>query len=608
MIKLLTTHRTAWIGFFIALLSSFIMAVTTHAQESPEDLAQKYNISFPVAELGGCTDYSECRSFCEDPLNAESCINYAKQKGFYQEEKFEVKDNVLQTAKEVLGCDSKTSCLNFCEVAANHDKCDSFAKSQGLVGGRVDDPSRTQVITKAKEVLGCDSATGCQSLCSKEENRQKCSDFAKTVGLHGGEIKVGPGGCTSETTCKSFCSDPQNFQVCSGFTSVAGGKFTGPGGCDSEANCRSYCQSNEKACSSFFGGPGGGGAIQTKYDPVDMCNRTPNCAWTGNTCQCGFYGETNETVQKAGEYAGYCRANPDKCRVGQTGGFDTTAQRQEFESYCSQNPDKCKPPTGGTGHDYFDPATECTRYGCSWTNNNCQCGGIKDYDPAAQCSKSPGCSWNNNSCNCGPYSYPTPYGGQYSPTPYSYPTPYSAGGPGSCREPSGGCPSGWYWNASACSCNPSAGSYPTPGGPSCREPSGGCPSGWTWVSSACSCNYTGGGNYSYPTPYGGTYSYPTPYNYTYPTPYGGSYSYPTPYSYSYPTPYNYSYPTPQAYSYPTPQAYSYPTPQQYSYPTPEVYSYPTPQSYSYPTPSGVQGLSIKRNLWDQILDWFRFRR
>lgn len=182
------------------------------------------------------------------------------------------------------------------------------------------------------------------------------------------------------------------------------------------------------------------------------------------------------------------------------------------------------------------------------------------------------------------------------------------GGP-SCQPPSNGCPSGWEWNQSGCSCNLKAGTTPPPG--SCQQPSGGCPSGWTWSQSACSCNViggsTGGGSGTYPTP-GDTHQCGSGYywngsycvkgdsgtgGYQYPTP-SGSYSYPTPSggpgSYSYPTPGgSYSYPSPSggSYSYPSPSSgsYSYPTPSggggtgSYSYPSP---SYGTP---SYPTPS-----------------------
>lgn len=550
MIKFLTLTKSAWIGFLIALVASFIMAVTTHAEE-PQDTAAKYGVSFPITDLGGCKDYSACRSYCEDPLNASSCIEFAKQKGFYRQESFEVNNKILEAAKGALGCDSKTSCLSFCEISANHDKCDAFSKGQGLVGGRVDDPSKTQVISRAKEVLGCDSATGCQSLCSKEENRQKCSEFAKTVGLHGGQQRVGPGGCASESTCKSFCADPQNFQVCSGFTEVAGGKFKGPGGCDSEVSCRLYCQSNEKECR---------GNIQTKYDPVDMCSRTPNCAWSGNNCQCGYYGETEETVQKAGEYALFCRANPDKCRSDQRGGLDPSGQRREFEDYCAGNPDKCRTPDGepgGSGRpgDYRDPAAQCARYGCSWQADSCQCAGIKDYDSAAEGRKAEEyakfCRENPDKCR----------------------SPQSGGGGGAgddyCRQ-----------NPQRCAPSEDPRDYsPRPDSTSYPQQSS-----YPQVQNNPQASYQPSASYqpqynSQPQQSYQPSSYTQPNTYTQP--------------YSAPQPQQQSQPAPQ----PAQESQPAPAPQQESAPQPQ----PAQESQPAPAPA-VQGISVVRNLWERILD------
>ncbi|MEK7617395.1 MAG: hypothetical protein AAB414_05075 [Patescibacteria group bacterium] len=443
--------------------------------QDPEEKAKIYGVAFPIAELGNCGDYLSCRTYCEDPVNSTSCIDYGRSKGFYQGESDDKVRDVLAKAKTSLGCDSYEACQNFCEVPANFDKCSSFARGQGIVGGHVEDPGKSEIVSRAKEVLGCSSSDACKSFCEQEANAKRCSDFAKEVGLHGGEHPVGPGGCTSESTCKSFCSDPNNFQICKGFHDVAGGQFSGPGGCNSEESCRTYCQQNEAQCSRAFGGPGGPGASPPPgYNPSEMCNRTPNCGWTNNGCQCGFYGETKETTQKAGEYAAYCQANPDKCKPGGTGGFDSVQQRHEFEDYCTKNPDQCKPPTtGGTGG-YGDPATECARYGCTWSNNSCQCSGIHPYSYPTPAGGEGG----------GTYSYPTPYD-NYSPHPYSYPTP------GGYSYPS---PTGTY-------------SYPSP---SYGTPSYGTPAE----------------SYSYPSPSYGTPSYGTPEPYG--TPSYGTPSYPTP--------------------------------------------------------------------------------
>lgn len=446
MTKLLTIRKTVWIAFLMTMVVAFIMAITAHAQGTPQDAAKKYNVTFPIAELGGCTDYATCRTFCEDPLNSTACIDYAKKKGFYHEEKYEVKGSILEIAKRQLGCDSKVACLSFCEIPANFDKCDAFAKGQGLAGGRVDDPSKTQVISRAKEVLGCDSATGCQTLCSKEENRQKCSEFAKTVGLRGGEAHVGPGGCNSEQTCKAFCSDPQNFEVCKGFSQSSGGKFSGPGGCNSEGSCRAYCKDHENECRGM-GGPGG--SPPPGYSPQEMCSRTPNCKWEKDTCQCGFYGGPDDS-KRAGEYAEFCRKNPDKCGPGQAGGFGTEKERKDFEDYCRQNPDRCRPSTG--------PTTSGSPYPYSSGGNTTAC-----PEPAGGCGS--GTTWDRGTCTC---------------------------------KPSSGCPSGTAWNGTYCMTNsgPSGGSSgssynyqsPPPGGYS-TDPATGCAqAGCNWTGSSCQCS------------------------------------------------------------------------------------------------------------------------
>ncbi|MBI2040366.1 hypothetical protein HYT18_04805 [Candidatus Microgenomates bacterium] len=470
MIKNLTISKFITV-FLLSIFVLLILVTRVQAQESPEEIAQKYGVTFPVAELGNCGSIAECRTYCEDPVNATTCIDYAKAKGFYQEDPTVTdKDRILQQAKSILGCDSYDACQNYCEVPANYDRCDSFAKSQGIAGGVVNDPSQSGILDQARSVLGCTSADLCKSFCEQEANRTRCAEFANTVGLHGGEQRVGPGGCNSEATCRTFCSDPANYQICSGFATSSGGTFSGPGGCNSEASCRAYCSEHEDECRSLGGA---GGSPPPGYDPQQMCNRTPNCAWQGNTCQCGFYGETEESRQKAGEYATYCQANPDKCQSGQAGGFGSPVQRQEFESFCRQNPERCQPPTGGYQGGYQgDPATECAKQsGCSWTGTTCQCSGSgtqpnyspypqptsgSSYDPATECAKTSGCSWTGSSCQCSTSTQTTTTESNptSAPTQESQPTSESTS-----TDPATACnqTSGCSWIGSTCQCGSTQG-------------------------------------------------------------------------------------------------------------------------------------------------------
>lgn len=386
------------IGSFVAaamllglLTSQTILISPSHPDDidDPDEAAKHYGVTFPIPELGNCGSYTECRTYCEDPVNADACISYAKGKGFYQDEPDEKVRDVLARAKTELGCDSYESCQNFCEITTNYQRCNSFAQNQDLIGGYIHNPGESRILEQAKTVLGCNSPSSCQTFCEQEASRDKCSEFAKTVGLRGGEHPVGPGGCTSEQTCKTFCSDPNNYQICSGFSSSTGGQFSGPGGCTSEASCRAYCEQYPQEC-----GYGGEAGPPPGYNPQEMCNRTPGCAWGNNTCQC------------------------------ETGGI-----------------------TGDQPGSY-DPASECTKYGCSWTGTSCQCtqqisptpysgsGGSytpyptsgaysspSTYDPATECTKTAGCSWTGSSCQCS--SNGGSSGESYSPYPESgsYPSP-----------------------------------------------------------------------------------------------------------------------------------------------------------------------------------------
>lgn len=424
---------------------------TVFAQETPEAVAEKYNVAFPIKELGNCENFSECRQFCEDPVNAESCIAFAKKKGFYKEES--VGDTqIIAKAKASLGCNSEESCRNFCNKEENFDKCNNFARQNKLVGGRVEDPGKTEVIQKAKTILGCSSEATCRQVCDLEENREKCSQFARQTGLRGGESRSGPGGCTSEETCTTFCSDPANYQVCSGYANSRGGNFSGPGGCNSEESCRNYCETNKEACMNFGRSQG--------YNPEEMCRKTPNCSWSNNSCQCNSYTGQN-TPNPSGYGSDYSRS------------YDSEAARECGRRGCYWVPGQSKCDCANKTYQSSEP--ECRRVGCNWNGTTCNCSstsggsssGSYNYsaDPAKSCTQYPGCSWNGNYCSC-------------SSTSGSYVKPTSGMG----SDPAGECSRyGCSWTGSTCDCSNRSSS---------GNPEQDCTntSGCRWTGSSCDCS------------------------------------------------------------------------------------------------------------------------
>lgn len=451
-----------WPVLFALVLAFIFNGSLSFAQENPDEIAKKYNVSFPIAELGNCESYAACRTYCEDPVNGETCVSFAKKKGFYKEEEQDSrKEELINKAKTELGCDSYESCQSLCQKSENFDKCNSFAKKYSLSGGHVNNPEERKVLEKAKEILGCDSPSSCMSFCEKEENRTKCSEFAKQTGLRGGEQRVGPGGCTSEETCKAFCSDPNNYSICSGFSKGVGGQFSGPGGCNSEESCRSYCREHPRECGyndedGRLNSPPPG-----NYNNQEMCNRTPSCRWDNNSCKCGIYDNPEEAKRRAEEHARFCRENPKKCGIDGQGGFENREEKERFEKFCRENPDKCG---GGGPNNTIIRSCPAGQY---WNGQSCIAGSYnggssptngsssnysgnmmsRDQQESGCRSGGGSCDWGNGVCNCRGYTSPGGTSGSTS-TSTSGSSMSRDQQESGCRSCNGTC----NWNGDMCQC------------------------------------------------------------------------------------------------------------------------------------------------------------
>ena len=225
-----------------------------HAQvlaDSDEDLAKKHGITFPIPELGNCTNIAQCKSYCDTPVNHETCIGFAKKKGFHKEVKSQQSSdsNLLSYAQSELGCNSESSCRAFCEQPANRKHCMAFAQKYGLGGPPHD---KAQLLQAAQTELGCTSMETCRTIC--EQQKKKCMEFARKHGFSGGEqggpggspASGGPGGCNSEESCRRYCQEHPN--ECAGYSPTGGGteyqgphpapgSYVGPSGCKTEEEC-----------------------------------------------------------------------------------------------------------------------------------------------------------------------------------------------------------------------------------------------------------------------------------------------------------------------------------------------------------------------------------
>ncbi|KKQ09444.1 MAG: hypothetical protein US19_C0014G0016 [Candidatus Daviesbacteria bacterium GW2011_GWB1_36_5] len=572
------------------------------------------NLTYPVDDLGGCNNLEECTDYCEDPVNYNSCSNFAKKNGFYRDDiTAYASDEDWEGTQNELGCNSKDSCSDFCSKSENYDACESYAKRHEIPGGYIQQPDKPEYLEVAKNVLGCDSTDSCANACDDPANADKCTDFANQVGLLGGTTTEGPGGCQTPGTCGAYCADPNNYIQCSNFV-PEGTTFSGPGGCDSQESCRSYCEQNPDSCRSYS--PGSNGAYtpiacpQGEYHgPGGACTSVGNTQtavscigadkyWDGTACHdqppvgisteipSSFFEPRSDmgNCQTPGECYDYCKENPNaqSCQ-----GFDPQYPRPEVGD--GYTPYLYYTPGSEVEHEPVEDMGGCTSPADCYdycTENPGECEGFNENAPRPPEVYIPGTYYTPpadevyvtppiTNFYTTPMYYTPPEGSTYT-TPQYY-TPWTGGGyttPVYYTPPTYTTPTYYtppdgsnyttpnYYTPPPPYTTPryyTPGTYPTP-------PQYSTPPAYTSPS------------YGYPTP-GGAYTSPTyntPANYSTPT-----YYTPPPYS----TPYYYTpYTTPNYY---TPGDPNYSTPSYYTPYTTPNYSTPTYYSPAYYSPGGT---------------------
>lgn len=251
-------------------------------------------ITFPIAELGGCTDKAACHAYCELGEHMDACVAFAESHGLMTKSEAERSTKFATKIKGgggPGGCTSPGACRAYCEDIAHLDACIAFAGTQGFKGPEYEQGKKIASYVKGggKMPGGCTSRMSCQTYCSDFSHAEECSAFAAKAGVmedgdrgeHDptpaqlkqlGELAAKgetPGGCTTKDACMTYCQDFAHHEECLAFgerlgfikkgdaeriRQFAGEQgFKGPGGCDSEASCHAFCNeaSNREICFAF---------------------------------------------------------------------------------------------------------------------------------------------------------------------------------------------------------------------------------------------------------------------------------------------------------------------------------------------------------------------
>lgn len=267
----------------------------SYAQEANGQAAPPDGITFPIPELGNCGDKEACKAFCDDTANFTPCRAFAEAHGIEirpPEEEGQPHAAVVAGGGPG-GCTNESECRTYCETPEHFSECINYAESAGAISPAEADRARNTLERGVEGVQsgpgGCNSQESCEAYCDAQEHREECISFGVANGYMTPEeaefarknaraiSEGGPGGCRSESECRSYCGIPAHAEECLQFAIKEGhidaqtaqfalqqvrqGRLKppinkeepGPGGCTNSLECRTYCDDVAHAdeCISF---------------------------------------------------------------------------------------------------------------------------------------------------------------------------------------------------------------------------------------------------------------------------------------------------------------------------------------------------------------------
>ncbi len=255
-------------------------------------------ITFPIPELGGCTDKASCKAYCDVGNHMTECVAFAQAHGLMnKEEGARAKKFASSVAagEGPGGCTSPGMCKTYCEDVAHIDECVTFAEKHNFKGQSYEHGKKIENFLKSggKMPGGCTSRTSCDEYCSNLSHTQECFAFAQKAGIDQSaqfsedhqrigapqnmptpeqmqklqslaEAGETPGGCKTKDECMQYCRGDGHRDECVLFAQKVGfmnkneaeqakNFHGGPGGCNSQESCHAFCNepANRETCFNF---------------------------------------------------------------------------------------------------------------------------------------------------------------------------------------------------------------------------------------------------------------------------------------------------------------------------------------------------------------------
>ena len=213
------------------ILVANMMASSVNAQTAPE-------ISYPIAELGSCTDKAACKTYCDKPENVDACLSFAEKNNLMSGEEIKVAKNFKSTGMTGPGgCKGKNECNTYCSNSDHIDECVVFAEKNGMMSSeQLKEAKKVQsAITRGVKPPACGGKETCSAYCSSSEHMEECINFSIEAGIMDSQkaeeskkvlnaIKSGikPPACNGKSECDAYCSSSEHVEECVNFGEAAG--------------------------------------------------------------------------------------------------------------------------------------------------------------------------------------------------------------------------------------------------------------------------------------------------------------------------------------------------------------------------------------------------